>query len=128
MVPYGEALRILAGADLQLLLAYGDETGYVPAKVFDYLLSGRPILCIARPSSLTALVEETGTGRWAEPDQVETIADTIAAATRRSGEVGIAHFNAAAIDRFSAPRTSAELARVFDDILAARRSAKPPSR
>jgi glycosyltransferase involved in cell wall biosynthesis len=125
MLPYDEAMRVLAGADLQLLLAYGDETGYVPAKFFDYLLSGTPILCVARPSTLTRLVDETGTGRWAEPDQVEAIADTIAAATRRPGDTAIARPNAAAIERFSAPRTSAQLARVFDELLAARRGKLP---
>ena len=127
MLPYAEAMRVLAGADLQLLLAYGDETGYVPAKFFDYLLSGTPILCIARPSVLTRLVTETGAGRWAEPDQVEAIADTIAAATRRSGDAGIAQPNAAAIERFSAPRTTAQLACLFDEILADRKPGQPRS-
>jgi len=124
MLPYDEAMRVLAGADIQLLLAYGDETGYVPAKFFDYLLSGTPVLCIARPSALTRLLEETGAGRWAEPDQIEAIADVISLATRRSGDAAIARPNVAVIERFSAPRTTAELARVFDEILAERRWAQ----
>jgi glycosyltransferase involved in cell wall biosynthesis len=117
MLPYAEAVQYLAGADLQVLLAYGDETGHVPAKFFDYLLSGAPILCVARPSALTRLVEETGTGRCAAPNEVEAIAETIAAAVRRPADTAIARPRAAVIERFSAPHTTAQLAGLFDSIL-----------
>ena len=80
MLPYAEGLRVLAGADLQLLLGYGTETGYVPAKFYDYCLSGRPILCVARRSELTRLVDDTGRGRCADPDDIEAIAEAIGAA------------------------------------------------
>jgi glycosyl transferase family 4 len=120
MLPYAEAVRLLAGADLQLLLAFGEETGYVPAKFFDYLLSGAPILCVAPPSELTRLVEETGSGRCAAPNDVEAIADTIAAAVRRQPDGAIAQPNTDVIERFSAPNTAAQLARVFDAITSER--------
>ncbi|MEQ9318788.1 MAG: glycosyltransferase, partial [Polyangiaceae bacterium] len=56
VVPYEEGLRILARADLQVLLAYGEETLFVPAKLYDYLLTGAPILCVAPASELTDIV------------------------------------------------------------------------
>jgi len=121
MLPYTEGLRLLAGADLQLLFGYGDEPGYVPAKLFDYLLSGAPMLCIAHPSELTRLVEKTGSGHCAAPDEVQAIADIIAAAMSRQPGGTNARPTAAAIERFSAPRTTAQLARVFDEILVERR-------
>ena len=86
MLPYAEALRVLSSADLQLLLGYGTETGHVPAKFFDYLLSGAPILCVARQGELTRLVDDTGRGRCAATDEIDAIAETIAAATRRPAD------------------------------------------
>jgi len=121
MLPYAEGLRLLAGADLQLLFGYGDEMGFVPAKFFDYLLSGTPTLCISAPSELSRLVDETGSGRCAAPDDVRTIADVIAAAASRQPDAGIARPDAAVIARFSAPSTTAQLVRVFEDVLERRR-------
>jgi hypothetical protein len=120
MLPYAEALRVLAGADLQILLGYGNETGYVPAKFFDYYLSGAPILCVARRSELTRLVDETGRGRCAAPKEVDVIAEAIACATRRPVETAHEPTDPAAGEQFSAPFTSAQLARVFDEMLEAR--------
>ena len=116
MLPYGEALRLLAGADLQLLLGYGTETGYVPAKFYDYCLSGGAILCVARQSELTRLVAETGRGRCVEPEDVAAIADALAAATdRATPSAG----RPLADDRYAAAHTTGQLARLFDAIVAA---------
>ena len=42
---------------------YLDETGTLPAKVFEYLAAKRPILAIGGPKgALSSLLEETGTG------------------------------------------------------------------
>ncbi len=120
MLPYAEALRVLSSADLQLLLGYGTETGHVPAKLFDYLLSGAPILCVARQGELTRLVDETGRGRCAATDEIDAIAETIAAATRRSAESTRAPVDAAACERSSAAYTTAQLAHVFDEVVGAR--------
>ena len=117
MLPYAEALRILSGAHLQLLLGFGNETGYVPAKFFDYVLSGAPILCIARPGELTRLVEETGRGRSVGPDEISVIAEAIGAAIFRTAARASAATNTDASEQFSARYTSAQLARVFDEIV-----------
>lgn len=119
MLPYAEALRVLSGADLQLLLGFGNETGYVPAKFFDYILSGAPILCVAPQSELTRLVDETGRGRCAAPDEISAIADAIASAIRRPAVSANPPADRTACERFSALSASAQLARVFDEVVAA---------
>jgi hypothetical protein len=111
---------VLSSADLQLLLGYGTETGHVPAKFFDYLLSGAPILCVARQGELTRLVDETGRGRSAAIDEIDAIAETIAAATRRPAESANVPADAAACEWSTAPYTSAQLAHVFDEVVRAR--------
>lgn len=119
MLPYAEGLRALAGADLQILLACGGGAPYIPAKFFDYLLSGRPVLCIAPAGEVTRLVEEMGVGRSALPSDVAAIADIIADAARCRGGTD-ARPNPSAIERFAAPNTARRLARLFDEILAER--------
>lgn len=118
-VPYSEGLAILAQADLLVLLAYGEETLYIPAKLFDYLKVQRPILCIAVQSELTDIIERTETGRWAAPDQVERVAaglaDSLAGKRAKRSDF---RPNAAQVEAFSAPTTTAQLAQLLVDVTA----------
>lgn len=118
VVPYKEGLEVLAGADLQILLGYGEETLFVPAKLYDYFVSGSPILCVAPAGSeLSGIVERTGAGRSVDPADVEGTAGAIAAAIdARAGGPPIAHRDEDAIARFSAPRTAEELAKLLDEM------------
>ena len=117
-VPYAEGAAILAGADLLLLLAYGEETLYIPAKLFDYLLVQRPILCIAAQSELTDIIERTRTGAWAGPHEVEKVADAL----RRARQQKAAKSPDFRPDRevvasFSATATTAQLASLLDEVV-----------
>src|SRR5690606_5547708 len=86
-LPYEQGLAALARADLQVLLSYGSEQLFLPAKLFDYMASGAPVLCIAPPSELREIVDQTGIGRGCDLDDVEGCADIILAAARhRSGD------------------------------------------
>lgn len=117
VVPYQEGLRILAQSDLQLLLAYGDETMFIPAKFFDYLLTGAPILCLSQPSELTGYLEEGKLGAWVRPDDVQGAAGLIlAAALARHGGPPLATPDPEVVQRFSSPQTAASLARVLDEV------------
>ena len=116
-VPYEEGLRSLASADLQLLLAYGNERLYVPAKLFDYLLSGAPILCVAPPSELTEIVARTKAGHSVAPGDVATTVrliretmDARALGQRRT------RLDDTRIGAFSARRTAELLARSLDEL------------
>jgi hypothetical protein len=53
VIPRGEALSAIASADYLLLIDIGGdaESVQVPAKVFDYVRAGRPILGITRAGS-----------------------------------------------------------------------------
>lgn len=77
-VSWKEAQGILAEAD-QLLLFF-DEEFAVPAKFYEYLQTGKPILAIAKPGALTDALTLTGSGLWADPDDPDEIAEKILAA------------------------------------------------
>lgn len=86
-VPLAEGLERLARADLAVLVAYGDETLYIPAKLYDYLLARAPIACISQPGELATIVERSGAGRAIRPGDVEGAAKLIelAIASRANG-------------------------------------------
>lgn len=70
-VPYDEGLRELAAADLLLLPGYGQATQFLPGKLYDYMLAGRPVLATVRPSELSQIVQQTGIGVFAAPGDVQ---------------------------------------------------------
>ena len=119
VVPYEEGLSILARADLQILLAYGDETLFVPAKLYDYLLSGAPILCVAPESELTGIVERTGTGFPLGPGDIGAAVDVLRAALEaRRTQNPLTTPHSEAIEDFSARTTARELASSLDRMVA----------
>ncbi len=66
-VSYAESLRIQRNADVLLLLQWNNprEQGNVPAKVFEYLASMRPILGIGYEQGVPAgLIRERGAGLY----------------------------------------------------------------
>ncbi|MCI0541000.1 MAG: glycosyltransferase, partial [Verrucomicrobiales bacterium] len=56
-----------------LLLFQGGLRLEVPAKFFEYLPTGKPMMAIAKPGALTDIVQTTGRGVSADPDSVDEI-------------------------------------------------------
>ncbi|MFV8751213.1 glycosyltransferase [Nannocystaceae bacterium ST9] len=116
-VPLAEGLARLAAADLAVLVAYGDETLYIPAKLYDYLLARSPIACIAPPGELSEIVERCGSGRAIRPGDVEGAAALIELAidARARGERAFVP-NEAELERYSARTSAKALAELLDAI------------
>lgn len=119
VVPYEEGLRILSRADLQVLLAYGEETLFVPAKLYDYLLTGAPILCVSPESELSEIVARTGTGRCLTPGDVDAAVEVLRAALEaRRTRSALTTPNPDTIAEFSAETTARQLAESLDRMVA----------
>ncbi|NVB40159.1 glycosyltransferase [Pseudenhygromyxa sp. WMMC2535] len=116
-VPYAEGLRRLAAADLAVLVAYGDETLYIPAKLYDYLLARAPVACLSQPGELADIVEGCGAGRAVRPGDVEGVATLIDAAidARARNERAFTP-DEDALASYGAPATTRALAGVFDEL------------
>ena len=72
-----ECLNHTAGADLLLLLipeGTGNEL-IVTGKVFEYLKSGRPVLCLAEKGDAPDIIRKAGAGISISPDNRESIKD-----------------------------------------------------
>ena len=112
VVDYHTGIERLAAADLQVLLGYGEHTLFVPAKFYDYALSGAPILCIAPESELSEMVRGTGRGLALEAEDVAGIEGAITAAIRRRTTPQPPA--AGDIDQYAAPETARQLAALLD--------------
>ncbi len=61
-IPYSEMLQCLLDADALLVLG-SDDTAYTPSKIYPYLLSGKPLLCIMHVDSpVMKMLHEVGGG------------------------------------------------------------------
>jgi glycosyltransferase involved in cell wall biosynthesis len=93
-------------------------------KIFEYLLSARPILCVARRQNLAyRLVEEFGAGAVAEPDDPGSIDRALASlyGSWRDGTLGIsAEVRDRTLARFSRRVLAERLASVLDDAVRAK--------
>ena len=116
-VDHREALAEMAAADALLLyqpVGWRASTG----KVFEYLATGRPILCVAPSDNLASrLVAELGAGICVAPDDQAAIEKAIGRlyAAWSTGELGpSAHVREEALRRFSRRELARQLAEVLD--------------
>lgn len=117
-VPLAEGLARLAAADLALLVAYGEETLYIPAKLYDYLLARAPIACIAPPGEeLARIVEGCKAGRAIAPGDVGGMVSLIvqAIAARARGRRAFVP-DEQQLERYSARTSARMLAQQLDAI------------
>jgi len=68
-----DALQILCQADM-LLVFQGGFHLQVPAKFYEYLATGQRIFAVAQKGALTDMLEQTGSGLWADPEDPAEIA------------------------------------------------------
>ena len=118
-VDHSRAVREMRSATA--LLFYAPASTWAPSgKIFEYLLSGRPILSIARRDNLAfELVDELDAGVAAEPDDPDGIERAITELYRRwldgTLQIGPA-VREGTLSRFSRRRLTADLAGVLDAV------------
>ncbi|MBI2527071.1 MAG: glycosyltransferase family 4 protein [Candidatus Rokubacteria bacterium] len=119
-VPYDAALRELTGADMLLLLqASADTVDLVPAKLFEYLRAGRPVLAVVRPGATTEVLAQVGGGWAVDPRDGAGLRQALVAACAawRAGHLGGMAASAGRLQGFSRAQLTAELARHFDRLV-----------
>jgi glycosyltransferase involved in cell wall biosynthesis len=117
-VPHDEAIREMRAASV-LLLYEPPGSLAMTGKVFEYLASARPVLCVAPPENRAArLVEELGAGVVASPDDASAVDRAIEQLYRRwlNGDLhsqpGV---STGVIARFSRRRLTGQLAAVLSE-------------
>jgi glycosyltransferase involved in cell wall biosynthesis len=102
------------------LLFYVPSSSLAPSgKLFEYLASGRPLLCLAHPDNLgSRLVREWGAGVVADPHDEAEIAEAVLVLWRRWEEEGLPDQEGVrerVLERFSRRSGAARLAEVLED-------------
>lgn len=123
-VDHATAVSEMAAADV--LLFYSPATNRGPSgKIYEYLVSGRPILCVAgRENFAFRLVHELSAGECVEPGDGPGIEAAIARMHRRwkQGTLAVDHrVRAETLRRFSRPALAHALAEVLDAAASGRR-------
>ena len=122
-VSYEASLAELGRASVLLLLqASKDTVDLVPAKLFEYLRAGRPVLALAPPGATAEVLRDTGGGWVVDPADMGGLRDAVVRAYRAwtSGALGELSANSAVLKQFSRERLAAALAGQFDALLSLR--------
>ncbi len=124
-VDHTTAISEMATADA--LLFYAPTVNRGPSgKIYEYLVSGRPVLCVAgRDNFAFQLVQELGAGYCAQPDDMAAIEDALERLYRRwqDGELEISpNVREETLRRFSRPALARALAGVLEAAAAGRDS------
>jgi len=106
---------------LLLLQASKDTVDLVPAKLFEYLRAGRPVLAVVPDGSTAEVLRDTGGGWVVDPTDSSGLRDIIATAYQAwtSGSLDSLTANPVALEKFSRERLTGELAAQFDALLGA---------
>jgi Glycosyl transferase 4-like domain/Glycosyl transferases group 1 len=121
-VPYGEALAELAKADLLLLLQASEDTiSLVPAKLYEYLRSLRPVLALVLPGATTEVLARTGGGWVASPRNETELEGAVVDVFEqwRNGTLRIKHADPDTLRQFDRRYLTGQLAKIFDTVAAA---------
>jgi glycosyltransferase involved in cell wall biosynthesis len=132
-IPYRDALARMAGSDVVVVLSehltedgqessiHGWTAMQVPAKLYEYLRIGRPLLAIVGDGAVKELLERTGAGTPLHSSDTEQIALALknyyeTRSTSASG-VGSGAITTAAIAEFSRERLTGLLAHELDALV-----------
>jgi glycosyltransferase involved in cell wall biosynthesis len=120
-VDHAAAVSEMAAADVLLLYSPAKISG-PGGKLYEYLVSGRPILCVTGKENFAArLVQELGAGVCADPRDPSSIEDAIETLYRRwqTGDLGVdPGVSREALARFSRVVLARQLAGVLDAAVA----------
>ena len=95
-----------------LLLPWTDRLN-IPGKIFEYLMTGKPILALSYPDSeVTRVIRETVSGWCVNPQDVVAIQRALTEIHALRGKYPLAR-NWEAVRRYERPRLTAEYARLI---------------
>jgi glycosyltransferase involved in cell wall biosynthesis len=117
-LPYRQVMRELSQSAVLLLVVHSDEyiaKTCIPAKLFEYLATPRPILAISPAGAAAALVEKFKAGVVLHPEDIEGIAQAVTEFYRqyRAGRL-VRHGSPEDIQRFERRSLTESLSRILE--------------
>jgi glycosyltransferase involved in cell wall biosynthesis len=124
-IDYLGALEEMLTVDGLLLLQAANCNAQVPAKLFEYLRAGRPILALTDPRGDTArTLDAAGAGVIARLDSQQEIEHALLRFVTESKTSGWRRPGMDAVARYSREAQAGQLARLLDEVIAARPEAR----
>jgi len=118
-LPYRDALREMHESDFLMLFQAANCNRQIPAKLYEYLYVGRPIVGFTDPAGDTGrLLADLGIETIAPLDNTSAIKSLIVGAIRSSVEQKAFVPPRAEVMRFSRAGTTEKLARLLDEVVA----------
>lgn len=102
-------------ADLLWLSTHPERDDIVPAKLFDYLISGRPVLSVLSNPEVKDVLKDTKTGVQFHPDAIEEAADYLIGIAEK-GEVDFDP-DLDAIQSYDAKHRADELSEILKEVM-----------
>ncbi len=119
-VPLEHSLALLREFDLLLVSTDPSRDQIIPAKIFEYLAAGRPILSLSLNPEVADILKRTGTGIQLDPRHPESVAAFITESLRNYDEKRPLPLqfrpHAREIAQYEARNTTRDLARIFDSL------------
>ena len=77
--PHARTLQMVQASDVPVILMGGTKflPSHLPAKVFEYLHAGKPILAIAGEGEVTEILRQSGLGIVVRPHSADSVADAL---------------------------------------------------
>ena len=127
--PHRATLRMLRASDALVILLGGTSflPSHIPAKVFEYLHAGKPILAIAAEGELARIVRQSGLGIVVPPHSVDGVVGELRALLGEHAAGRLARSpNHPYIRSFEGAALTARLASVLDGVVRVRLERRRP--
>jgi glycosyltransferase involved in cell wall biosynthesis len=123
-VSHAESVRRLCGADvLVCVVARAEESrAQFPAKVFEYMRSGRPVLGVMPDGPTAEILRRGGATTFARYDDERAIASALIACADRTLAGTAPRGDLAAVQPYERRRLAQQLASILDRLAAERRA------
>lgn len=118
---HAEAVQLMQEADVLLLFVIDGkpESGHYPGKLFEYLVSGTPILMVGPPGDAARLVERSGTGCFAPAGASSALLEILRLLVENPGEFHQRYFQPqpAVIAAYERKALTHKLTGIFDGLV-----------
>jgi glycosyltransferase involved in cell wall biosynthesis len=122
-VSHREALERMASAAVLLLMQASDDTrALIPAKAFEYLRIGRPILSLTLPGATAELLQDEVNCFTVDPSDRQTLAAALLALHRSWSDRCVTPVVASHLDRYERRNLTRELSNVLNMAVSRTRS------
>lgn len=118
-VPLDQVPHLIQHFDMMLLSTHPDRDDIIPAKLFDYLKAGKPVLSLAPNDEVGSIITKTGIGKHFSINEYEEAANfliTLCHEKQTSGRIdlpGEALINQEEVNMFEINSTAAKLAEIL---------------